>query len=141
MQIGVPLDGRDAALHRLIALLTWSLPLDCWACWGGQMDGRSALAPIAVLAATARTIGLDDLHRRLPVRGAGDELDVVAGAFNDVFARLQHAVAEMRQFSAAMAHEIRTPLAAIRAEMALSLNARRSRRSNEWPSRVNGGNR
>ena len=89
------------------------------------MAGR-ALVPVAALAATARTIGVDDLHRRLPVRGTGDELDAVADAFNDVVARLERAVAEMKQFSAAMAHEIRTPLAAIRAELELSLTARRS---------------
>lgn len=127
VQVGVPLDGRDAALRRLVALLVWSLPVGLVGVLGvGRWMARRALAPIAALAASARTIGLDDLHRRLPKRGTGDELDVVANAFNDVVARLEHAVAEMRQFSAAMAHEIRTPLAAIRADMELSLAARRS---------------
>jgi heavy metal sensor kinase len=127
VQVGVPLDGRDAALRRLVALLTWSLPVGLVGVLGvGRWMAGRALAPIAALAATARTTGLDDLHRRLPKRGTGDELDVVADAFNDVVARLEHAVAEMRQFSAAMAHEIRTPLAAIRADLELSLNARRS---------------
>jgi heavy metal sensor kinase len=128
VQVGVPLDARDAALRRLVALLTWSLPVGLVAVLGiGRWMAGRALAPIAAFAATARTIGIDDLHRRMPVRGAGDELDAVADAFNDVVARLQRAVAEMRQFSAAMAHEIRTPLAAIRAGMELSLTVRRSR--------------
>ncbi len=127
VQVGVPLDGRDAALRRLVALLTWSLPVGLVAVLGvGKWMAGRALAPIAALAATARTMGLNDLDRRLPRRGTGDELDVVADAFNDVMARLEHAVAEMRQFSAAMAHEIRTPLAAIRADLELSLNTRRS---------------
>jgi two-component system, OmpR family, sensor kinase len=127
LQVGVPLDARDAALRRLVALLTWSLPVGLIAVLGvGRWMAGRALAPVAALAATARSIGVDDLHRRLPERGAGDELDAVAGAFNDVVARLERAVAEMKQFSAAMAHEIRTPLAAIRADMELSLTARRS---------------
>jgi heavy metal sensor kinase len=127
VQVGVPLDGRDAALRRLVALLTWSLPVGLVAVLGvGRWMAGRALAPIATLAATARTIGVNDLHRRLPQRGTGDELDVVADAFNDVVARLEHAVAEMRQFSAAMAHEIRTPLARIRADLELSLTAGRS---------------
>ena len=64
------------------------------------------------------------LGRRLPVRGAGDELDEVAHAFNDTLARLEHAVGEMRQFSAALAHELRTPLAALRGEIELALMRR-----------------
>lgn len=127
VQVGVPLDGRDAALRRLVALLTWTLPVGLVAVLGvGRWMAGRALAPIAALAATARTIGPNDLHRRLPKRGTGDELDVVADAFNDVVARLEYAVGEMRQFSAAMAHEIRTPLAAIRADLELSLTSRRS---------------
>jgi signal transduction histidine kinase len=50
-----------------------------------------------------------------------DELEDVATAFNDTLARLEHSVGEMRQFSAALAHELRTPLAALRGEIELSL--------------------
>jgi heavy metal sensor kinase len=127
VQLGVPLDSRDEAIDHFLALLIWSLP----ACvlvvvgMGRWMAGR-ALEPLARLAATARTIRVEDLHRRLPVRGVGDELDAVAEAFNDVVARLARAIDEMRQFSAAMAHEIRTPLAAIRADMELSLTRMRT---------------
>ena len=46
---------------------------------------------------------------RLSVRGADDELDQVAHAFNHALARVEQSVGEMRQFSAALAHELRTP--------------------------------
>jgi heavy metal sensor kinase len=123
VQVGVPLDGRDAALHRFLTLLVWSLPISLLTVLavGRWMAGR-VLAPLARLAESARTISVKDLHRRVAVRGVDDELDAVANAFNGMVAHLEHAVDEMRQFSAAMAHEIRTPLAAIRAEMELSLS-------------------
>ena len=73
------------------------------------------------LAAATRTIDVTDLQQRLPLRGAGDELDEVAHAFNDTLARLEQAVGEMRQFSAALAHELRTPLAVLRGETELAL--------------------
>jgi signal transduction histidine kinase len=58
-----------------------------------------------------------------------DELEDGAAAFNDTLARLEHSVGEMRQFSAALAHELRTPLAALRGEIELTL--RRSGLSEE----------
>lgn len=127
VQVGVSLDRRDKALRRLLSLLIWSLPIALLAVLavGRLMAGR-ALMPLARLAAAARTINVTDLHRRLPVRGVGDELDAVADAFNGVVVHLERAIGEMRQFSAAMAHEIRTPLAAIRADMELSLSGKGS---------------
>jgi heavy metal sensor kinase len=80
-----------------------------------------ALRPLSVLAGAAREIDVRTLERRLPTRGVDDELEDVATAFNDTLSRLEHSVGEMRQFSAALAHELRTPLAALRGEIELSL--------------------
>ena len=54
----------------------------------------------------------------------------MASAFNETLAHLEHAVGEMRQFSSALAHELRTPLAALRGEMELALLRPGSER--EW---------
>jgi len=72
------------------------------------------------VAMTAKAIDIRTLGKRLPTRGARDELDDVANAFNDTLARLENSVAEMRQFSTALAHELRTPLTALRGEIELT---------------------
>ena len=137
VQVGVPLDGRDAALHSLLTMLLWSLPaaLAVVVLAGRWMAGR-ALAPLSEMSAAASSIGVANLDRRLPVRGAGDELDGVAAAFNGVVARLEQAIDDMRQFSAAMAHEIRTPLAAMRADMGCRSPRTAPPRSSRRPSLV-----
>ncbi len=57
----------------------------------------------------------------MSLRGTNDELDQVANAFNNALARVEQSVGEMRQFSAALAHELRTPLAILRGEAGLAL--------------------
>ena len=122
LQVGVSLAPMDAALARFRDLLAWTIPgallAAVVAAW--WLSGF-ALLPLSRMADAARQIDVSTLDRRLPSRGAGDELDRVAHAFNETLDRLEHAVGEMRQFSAARAHELRTPLAALRGEIELAL--------------------
>lgn len=122
LQVGLRLEHFDAALNRYLALLLWSLaPAVVVAIVAGRYMAGRALAPLARLSAEARRIDVNDLAQRLTVHGAGDEMDELAIAFNDTLARLQHAVGDMKQFSTALAHELRTPLAALRGEAELAL--------------------
>jgi heavy metal sensor kinase len=127
LQVGVRLAAVDNALRRFVNLLLWSGPVCVVVAVvaGRWMAGR-ALAPLARLASASRDIDIADLSRRLPVRGAGDELDRLADAFNETLTRLAQAVGDMKQFSAALAHELRTPLAAMRGEAELALLQARS---------------
>ena len=135
VQVGVSLNTMDTALRRYRDLLLWLLPaallVSAAASW---WLAAFALRPLTVLAADAREIDVRTLERRVPLRGVQDELEDVATAFNDTLARLEHSVGEMRQFSAALAHELRTPLAALRGEIELAL--RQSGRNADEQSRL-----
>ena len=125
LQVGVSLSTIDAALRRYRDLLLWlalpALLVSVLAAW--WLSGF-ALTPLSRLASAARDIDVATLERRLPTRGVDDELEDVTRAFNDTLSRLEQSIGEMRQFSAALAHELRTPLAALRGEIELALRTR-----------------
>lgn len=122
LQVGVSLASTDRTLQRFLILLLLGVPAGLLvALAAGRWMARIALMPLARLAAAARTFDIDDLRRRIPLRGAHDELDDVALALNETLDRLEHVIGEMRQFSAALAHELRTPLAALRGEIELAM--------------------
>jgi heavy metal sensor kinase len=121
LQVALLLTPIDAVLARYRHRLFWGVPIalliaGATAWWLAEL----ALLPLSRVAVAAQAIDVRTLERRLPVRGVGDELDRVVEAFNGTLARLEHAVGEMRQFSAALAHELRTPLAALRGEIELA---------------------
>lgn len=107
--------GMRQDQQELVLILILGLPLAaCVAGIGGYWLARWALAPIDRLAARARSISAHDLHDRLPVENARDELGRLATVVNDMLARLESAFGQMRRFTSDVSHELRTPLMAMR---------------------------
>jgi heavy metal sensor kinase len=122
LRVGTPLAPLDAALREIREIFIVMLPVGLLvAGLGGWWMARSALKPVDNLRAAAESINISQLQRRLPLRGTHDELDRLASTFNDVFARLERAVDQMKQFTAGIAHELRTPLSVLQGEAELTL--------------------
>lgn len=79
---------------------------------------RRALRPIKRIAATAETIRAGDLGRRIRYEGR-DELGKLAAVLDACFDELEDAIERQRRFGADASHELKTPLAAIRANVEL----------------------
>ena len=82
---------------------------------GGYSLSRRALRPVDLLISEAQSITAEDLSRRLPVPQAKDELQRLAYASNDLLSRLELAMRRVAQFTADASHELRNPIAYIRA--------------------------
>jgi heavy metal sensor kinase len=122
LQVGVSLASRDDALENFLATEAVLVPLSvvAVALLGSWMAGL-ALRPLQTAAAQAEEITAAQLDRRLPVRGANDEMDQLSAAFNGVLSRLEATIGEMKQFTASIAHELRTPLTVLRGEAEIAL--------------------
>lgn len=107
----------DAFLLTLIAIVLLAAPI-------GWFLARHALRGVKAIAQTAMEITEGNLDRRVPEKSGGDELDRLAQTFNLMVDRIQTLIGGMREMTDTLAHDLRSPLARIRAsaEMMLSRN-------------------
>lgn len=82
---------------------------------------RRSLKPLGDLASRVERFNAQTLGQRLPRTHSGDEVDRMAGAFNNMAARLEQSFQQIREFTLHGSHELKTPLTVIRAQLETSL--------------------
>jgi two-component system, OmpR family, sensor kinase len=88
------------------------------AIFAAYLVGVRVSRPLRRIAAVAARVDAGDLHPRIHDVGAqGDEVKVLADAFNRMLDRLTDAFAGQRAFVADASHELRTPLTVIRGQL------------------------
>ena len=85
------------------------------------LDG--ALRPVADMTRAARDWGAHDLERRFGLGPPRDELTALAATLDGLLARIAASRRHEQRFASEMAHELRTPLAALRGRAELALAA------------------
>ena len=114
-------------LRDLTLFLALGLPFGVAAAGvGGYALARGALTPLQRMADRARSINAARLNDRLPVENPHDELGTLASVFNDTLGRLEGSFQQMKQFTADVSHQLRTPLTAIRTVGEVGLREGRS---------------
>jgi two-component system heavy metal sensor histidine kinase CusS len=113
--------------RHLAAVLGLAL-LACAA--GGYRLARRGVRPIEQVTATARRVGPARLGDRLSTAGLPAEVRELADTFNAMLGRLEDGFGRLSRFSADLAHELRTPVNALRGEVEVALG--RSRPAEEY---------
>ena len=97
--------------RALVTSLFWLIAIGTL---GGIIVARRILARLDKLSASARRIMSGDLEQRLPLMGADDELDRLAGNLNAMLERIEQLMAGLREVSDNIAHDLKTPLTRLR---------------------------
>lgn len=79
----------------------------------GALLTRRITAPLLRLTEGARGVAAGEWGRQVPVEG-DDEVSQLAGAFNEMSARVADAYRAQQEFVADVSHELRTPITSIR---------------------------
>jgi two-component system sensor histidine kinase MprB len=126
VEVALPLTSVDSVLNGL--LLTYGLLIAGGVVLAGLLGAliaRAAVAPIERFSEkTEQVTSALDRPRRLEETGAA-ELRRLAGSFNETLDALERSIAAQRHLIADASHELRTPMAALRSNIQIFLEAHR----------------
>lgn len=92
----------------------------------GWLAARQGLAPLTRVTAAARRLSAEQLGQRISPRDAPAEVRELAEAFNGMLDRLEASFRRLSNFSADIAHELRTPVSNLMTETQVALTRARS---------------
>lgn len=106
-----PFMGAGVAIFSVVLLLVFGI---C-----AYVTLGYTLRPLRKLSEAATSISPRALHARLPTAAVPSEIAPMVHSFNRVLDRLEHGYRVQQEFLATAAHELKTPLALIRAQVEL----------------------
>jgi heavy metal sensor kinase len=127
VRVGVKREPVEEDIWRLteMMLLAYAFLLVMAPLFGYWLAGR-ATRPLAQILQTAARLHPDNLSERLPRSANGDELDQLAATMNHMLDRLANYLEQQRAFVANAAHELRSPLTAMRTALEVTLERDRT---------------
>ncbi|MTI58521.1 MAG: HAMP domain-containing histidine kinase [Firmicutes bacterium] len=127
LRLASSLADEVATLNRLITILIFGIPLTLLlASGGGYFLAYKALKPIDQISRTAQAISHSNLSKRIIAENDNDEIGRLTAILNDLLDRLEEAFSREKRFTSDASHELRTPIAIIRAHSEENLKEGRS---------------
>ncbi|RXK88402.1 HAMP domain-containing protein [Chlorobaculum sp. 24CR] len=133
--VAVPLRGAMLVLRDLSTIILVSFPVIIILLFVvTRLIAGQSIRPIDEVIATAETITQSNLDQRIALPRNRDELYRMSVTVNALLDRLQQAFGREKQFTADAAHELKTPLAAVKGT--LEVLVRKPREVEHYESRV-----
>jgi signal transduction histidine kinase len=120
--VGRDISDAAAFRNRIRATLLWSgLVALGIGLLGGTVMSRNMLRRVEQVNRTAERVIAGNLSDRVPRRGANDEFDQLAANLNGMLDQIERLMTGMREVTDNVAHDLKTPLARLRARLELAL--------------------
>ncbi|MBA3261034.1 MAG: HAMP domain-containing protein [Thermoleophilaceae bacterium] len=122
--VGQSLQDRDDTLSNVVASFAIGGPIAVvLASLLGYGLASAGLRPVEAMRRRAREVSLSSGDDRLPLPAAHDEIRRLGETLNEMLDRLRRSFERERRFVADASHELRTPVAVIKAELEGALRA------------------
>jgi signal transduction histidine kinase len=116
--VGRDVEGRVEIRALIVEALCWAIASTLvLAVGGGFLLRRAVLRRVEMINGAATAIIHGDLTRRVETHGTSDAFDQLAQTINLMLSQIQQLIESVRNASNAVAHDLRTPLAELRARL------------------------
>jgi signal transduction histidine kinase len=116
--VGRDIGDRSEIRALIIDTLSWAFVTAlALAVGGGLLVHRAVLRRVEMINIAATAIVRGDLSRRIPARAGGDAFDRLIQTINMILVQIQQLVEGVRNTANIVAHDLRTPLAELRARL------------------------
>ncbi len=116
VQVGASMKPLHDLQRTLLRSLGFAAPIAALLVFvGGFYLGRVAVRPLSKLSEAAKLISVERLDERLPMPPSKDEIASMTEVLNGAFDRLQMSYEAATRFSADASHQLKTPIAVLRA--------------------------
>ena len=126
VQVALDVSREEATLmnYRRVLLIVLVLGVVC-AAGMGTVIARRGMRPLEKITQAAEHITASQLHERINPAQWPQELTALATAFDRMLSRLEESFTRLSQFSADLAHELRTPINNLMGEVSVALARQR----------------
>lgn len=116
--VGLDTEDLDEREDLIFEALSWGAGMTLTlGLLGGLVMTFAISRRLEAINRAARAVIAGDLSGRVATQGSGDDFDQLAATLNEMLARIEGLVASISRVSDNIAHELRTPLSRLRAEL------------------------
>jgi two-component system heavy metal sensor histidine kinase CusS len=122
LRVALDVSAEESLITGYRRKLLLVIVLGCSFSWvAGALLTRKGLQPLNAMAQATERISASHLRDRIVASGWPIELTALARSFDRMLERLQESFTRLSQFSADLAHELRTPINNLRGEAGVAL--------------------
>ena len=125
IQIGIAVNNNAAPKIFLLALASLSCLAILGSWFGGWFMAKKALRPVDCMIKELQQIETGNLGKRLTTYPVKDEISALSGVINEMLTRLEDSFNQVRKFTTDASHELRTPIAIMKAGIEVALSRER----------------